>query len=132
MQKLKWSFQYFMKSKLFKLVIWQVGGILLSNLLTSSAWSMPTDPTRPPDLVLFKLNQRSANEVMNSTQRLTAIFVYPHYKIAIIDNQVKRTGDRVGEYVVTSIKRNVVELTGNHNKRMMLKLSPTIKQITRD
>src|SRR3990167_5164008 len=72
------------------------------------------DPTRPPDRVLTPAKAQPLT--------LTAIFIYPHKRIAIINGQAVTMGDRVGEFTITSINTYSVELVGSQNNREMLQL----------
>jgi len=86
-----------------------------------------TDPTRPPESILSH-SEKKGLPASAHTLSLTAIFIYQHYQIAIINNQAVRTGDRISEYVVTSISKDAVELTGANDDRILLRLTPSVKQ----
>lgn len=75
------------------------------------------DPTQPPGAL-------SAPDTITAGQPLdlTAIFVYPHIKIAIINGQVVKAGDHLGEYIITTINEDTVELTGPQNTLEVLRL----------
>ena len=85
--------------------------------------SLIKDPTRPP-------RQTLALPSINETQdlELTAIFVYPNQKFAIIDGKRVTVGDTMGELTVTVITPNTVELTGPEKNKEILRLSLPVKQ----
>ncbi len=96
--------------------------ICLVSLIGLMGFTDMRDPTRP-----FGFVSDSINSEANSLD-LTAIFIYPHYRMAIIGGQITFLGDKVGEYIVTNINSNTVELSGSDNKKLVLQLVSTIKQ----
>lgn len=83
------------------------------------------DPTRPPTFTTVTTDPSASAGNLN----LTAIFVYPTYKMAIINNRSLLVGDRLGEYTVTNIEQNTVELADPQNNKMTLTLVNQVKQI---
>lgn len=79
------------------------------------------DPTRPPSF--------SAPDLASSPSELTlyGIFDYPTHRIAIINGMRVFVGDKLGEYIVTAIDRNTVELSKSKNETLVLSLVPQVK-----
>lgn len=80
------------------------------------------DPTRPPTYSSTK------QAIVGSKQLvLNAIFVYPRDRFAMINNQVFRIGDKIGEFTVTNITPYTVELLGAQNSKEVLQIVQQIK-----
>lgn len=86
------------------------------------------DPTRPPD---YSQTSGSKSPLLPDALTLTAVFIYPSYRIAIINNRVLKPGDQIGQYTVTTIDTNTVELVGPQHGKEILSLSPAIKTLRR-
>lgn len=86
------------------------------------------DPTRPPNVTTPA--EGTAAQASGQGDSLTAIFDYPDHQVAIINNQVMRVGDRIGEFTITAITPYTVELTGPNNTRQVLELVSTVKEAT--
>lgn len=102
---------------------WLLKLAIIALWLCTGASSL-TDPTRPPDYVPSK----SQSMKITGPMTLTAIFSYSDYKVAIINGERLRVGDKVGDYTIIKIKANGVELIGPNDKVEMLSLLPTVKQ----
>jgi hypothetical protein len=81
------------------------------------------DPTRPPNV---STNPNAAE--VGQPLAVTAIFVYPNRRIAIVNGQNVVVGDHVGELTVTSINQDTVELEGPQHTREVLQLVEPVKQ----
>ena len=79
------------------------------------------DPTRPPGFV----GTGTAN---NKSLEVTAIFIYPTHRIAIINGQVLMVGDKINEFTVTTIEPNTVELVGSEQHVETLSLTMPVKE----
>ncbi len=86
--------------------------------LLLGATSLP-DPTRPSNI---------GNTLSNQPLALTAIFIYPSYRVAIINGVALKPGDHINEYIVTTIDTYTVELTDPQNNRETLHLLTPIKE----
>lgn len=80
------------------------------------------DPTKPP-LVLMTPQTLT----MNQPLELTAIFIYPKYRFAIINGVIMKPGDKIGEFTITMINPYTVELTGPQGTQQLLQLVIPIK-----
>lgn len=78
------------------------------------------DPTEPPGF--------QGAESAKNPFGLSAIFIYPHQRFAIINGVEMEVGNHLGEYIITTITPNTVELTGNGNKIEVLQLITSVKQ----
>ncbi|EKD71873.1 MAG: hypothetical protein ACD_46C00080G0008 [uncultured bacterium] len=87
---------------------------------------MAIDPTKPADFVANPTLSNSAISLNSLT--LNAVIIYPSYRIALINGQILMNGDHIGEYIVTNIELNTVELTGPQDKKIILNLVTSIKQ----
>jgi hypothetical protein len=95
----------------------------LSVLLLTGAAAL-VDPTRPPDALL----PESKGMTPASPLQLTAIFIYPDHRFAIINGQKASAGEKVGEYTIINIQRDTVELKGSQDNLVNLSLLPIIKK----
>lgn len=84
------------------------------------------DPTRPPNVTTP--GDGTSSEKSQQGDSLTAVFDYPEHQVAIINNQVMRVGDHIGEFTITTITPYTVELTGPNNTRQVLELVSTVKE----
>lgn len=84
------------------------------------------DPTQPPDSI-FKKNKQG-DIISTKPLELSGIFIYPTYRLAIVNGQTYMEGDKIGEYVINTINKDTVELSGPQNARVVLQLSATVKQ----
>lgn len=82
------------------------------------------DPTRPPGVI----TSPTANTTTAQPLELTAVFIYPSYRMAIIGNQKAMISDHIGEFIVTNILPYTVELTGQQNNKVILQLAAPVKQ----
>jgi len=100
--------------------------VLLVALLASSCLTgavQLVDPTRPPD-ALIPNSQKLAIE---GPLKLTATFIYPDRRIAIISDQVVMVGNQVDTYTIINIQRDTVELKGSDETPVTLTLLPAVK-----
>ena len=95
---------------------------ILSTLFLTGAAAIP-DPTRPPDALIPASNKINAT----GTLGVTAIFVYPNHRFAIINGQMVRVGDKIGEYTIINIQHDTVELTGSQDTSLVLPILPIVK-----
>jgi hypothetical protein len=84
------------------------------------------DPTKPPDAYLKK--EETVVKTTTGTLVLHAIFTYSGRTVAIINEQAVSMGDQIGDFSVTSIHGNTVELLGKDGKSLTLELTPEVKQ----
>lgn len=82
------------------------------------------DPTQPPGAIFNPQDDSSVSGALV----LNAVFIYPTYRIAIINGQAFKIGDRINELTVSSIEQNTVELTGSKNEVTVLSVGSPIKQ----
>ncbi len=82
-----------------------------------------TDPTRPPDATTSDSRSVEATGPL----QVSAVFVYPDRRLALINNQYATVGDQVGSYTVINIQRDTVELKDSHDARVTLNVVPDIK-----
>ncbi len=82
------------------------------------------DPTKPPDSQAVVKTTTSSQPLS-----LTAIFIYPSYRMAIINGQTLRIGDHINEYTITAINPFTVELMRSENSKEVLSLTLTVKQL---
>ena len=90
--------------------------VVLPLLLGATAMH---DPTEPP-------GYQGADA--KNPFGLSAIFIYPHRRFAIINGAEMEVGNHLGEYIITTITPNTVELTGNGNTLEVLQLITSVKQ----
>jgi MSHA biogenesis protein MshK len=96
---------------------------LLSITLLTGAATELVDPTRPPADMLPPIQ----NFKVKGPLQVTAIFIYPSYRTAIINGQLVRVGDQLGSHTIINIQRDTVELSGAENKTMVLNLVTDVK-----
>lgn len=82
------------------------------------------DPTRPPDQLILPSKRLKVTGAL----QVTAIFIYPSYRFAIINGQLGKPGDKVGEYTIINIQHDTVELKGAQDNSMVLPLLPSVKK----
>ncbi len=80
------------------------------------------DPTEPPDY------EEKPGTPSQGPLSLTAIFVYPEHSLVIINDQALTLGSHLGEYTITRIDPDTVELTGPQNTKEVLQLTTSVKQ----
>lgn len=97
-----------------------LGAVIVCLLMGAT---ITVDPTRPPD----SLSVPGA-PVVSQQPVVTAIFTYPTYRLAIVNGRGVKVGDRVGEYIVTTITPFTVELLGSSQTKEILKIVPAVKQ----
>tara|TARA_R110000868_G_scaffold290766_5_gene550937 strand:+ start:3362 stop:3721 length:360 start_codon:yes stop_codon:yes gene_type:complete len=98
--------------------------VTLSTLLLTGAAAI-VDPTRPPDSLL----PESKTLNISGPLKLSAVFIYPHRRYAIISNQIATIEDKVGEYSIINIQRDTVELKSSKDDSVTLTLLPTVKKV---
>ena len=96
--------------------------VILSAILLIGATAIP-DPTRPPDALIPATNKIKVTGALT----VTAIFVYPNRRFAIINGQMVSVGDKIGEYTIINIQHDTVELKGSKDSSLTLSLLPTVK-----
>lgn len=101
---------------------WILRLMFLGTLSMLAGASTFPDPTRPPGFNAIQTKTTSPQQL-----QLTAIFIYPTYKVAIVDGQAIKIGDHIGEYTVTNIDLNAVELEGPQNEKETLQLVASIR-----
>lgn len=79
------------------------------------------DPTEPP-------NANTPQQTAAQPLVVTAIFIYPAYRVAIINGQSLMVGSHVGEFIVTTINPYTVELSGTQGKEVLKLTTSMIKQ----
>ncbi len=84
------------------------------------------DPTQPPMAAVLSPTVNA--DQSPSHLQLTAVFIYPTYKLAIINGAPLKEGDHLGEYTITTIATNTVELVGPTNDKLMLTLVMDLKK----
>lgn len=94
-----------------------MGAIMINKI----ALHDPTEP--PPDFMPTK-----NSEVNYRTLNLSAIFIRPTSRWAIINGQVYHEGDAMGEYIITNIHVDTVELIDSANNKEVLQLVTPIKK----
>ena len=80
---------------------------MLSLVFLTGATTL-TDPTRPPDILIPAAKKLR----MAGSMQLTAIFIYPNRRFAVINGQSVSVGDKIGEYTIINIQHDTVELKG--------------------
>jgi len=82
------------------------------------------DPTRPPTY------QDSVSSKAQYTDNfiLSAVLISPQRRLAIINGQQVMVGDKLGEFTITSISSNTVELIGPENRKQLLQLAAPVKK----
>lgn len=86
--------------------------------------NMLHDPTEPPKA----LQPTKTSEISYSSMNLNAIFIKPFSRWAVINGQVYHEGDAVGEYIITNIDVDTVELIDSANNKERLQLVTPIKK----
>ena len=85
--------------------------ILFASLLClSSVYAEAVDPTRPPE---FAYSSQFNEQSINTVWELSAIFISPRKKVALINGQTVKEGDQIMGAAVLSIEPNVVQLEGS-------------------
>lgn len=102
--------------------------IMLSmGLINLSFAADLVDPTTPPQIVPTATTAKSV-EKPTGTMELTAIFIYPGYRLAAISGRIVKLGDKLGEFTITRITHYTVELVDPQNNRQVLKLVTSVKK----
>lgn len=81
------------------------------------------DPTRPPNVLL----PDSKSIDTSGPLQLSAVFIYPDRRLALINSQYASVGDKVGSYTVINIQRDTVELKDTENAQVRLSVVPDVK-----
>lgn len=84
------------------------------------------DPTEPPAGFLPAKN----NEISYRSMNLNAIFIKPSDRWAVINGQIYHEGEAVGEYIITNIRTDAVELIDSTNNKEILQLVAPVKKAT--
>lgn len=107
-----------------RLIIGYITGAIITLCLLGAAEPVDTltDPTRPP-VSVYQPEAASSQGAMI----VTGIFIYPTYKVAIIDGKASTIGSQIGEYTITTITPNTVELAGSENTQQVLTLVKPVK-----
>lgn len=86
------------------------------------------DPTRPPEFT----DTLAANLGINKQSlTVTAIFIYPDDRFAIINNQMARVGTKLDDFTITAITPYTVQMIDQEGKGKTLELiSNAVKQPT--
>ena len=100
---------------------------VLASLVILCGLTGMRDPTRPPDEFL-PVNKKDA--ISTNPLKLGGIFVYPNTRLAIINGQLFTEGSKIGEYVVTTINQDTVELTGPQGAMVTLEIGAAVKRAT--
>jgi hypothetical protein len=79
------------------------------------------DPTRPPNVAF------STRSIVQQEFNLSAIFIYPTYKLAMIDGKAVMVGDSFAGYIVTNMTPFSVELIDKENRKEVLTLIASVK-----
>lgn len=109
-----------------KMIVQIVSTTLLAMVFATSSRAL-VDPTRPPNYQNMNIKTQPIGSL-----KLTAIFYSQYNKSAIIDGRSYKAGDPVGEFIITKISHDQVELIGPKDKRETLTVAPIIKQEVRD
>lgn len=99
-------------------------GLLLPGLI--SAASALVDPTQPP-VTIYSPSLMGGPKSLQTLQ-VTAIYIYPTHRLAIVNGVPVKTGDHIGEFTITAINPYTVELTGPMDRKEVLKLVVNVKQ----
>ncbi len=81
------------------------------------------DPTKPPDISVSLPEEATETGVVE----LTGTFISHQSKMAMINGQWLKVGDRVGEFAITAITPYTVKLIGQQANIETLKLAPKVK-----
>lgn len=92
--------------------------VLLSLLCLSTVFADGVDPTRPPDFT----SANPESNLVGGVWELGAIFISPQKKIAVINGQSVKVGDRIQGATVFSIEPNVVQLDGSSGRISLILL----------
>ena len=84
----------------------------------------PIDPTRPANLPMSGQNESSKQPLI-----LTAIYIHPQKRLAVIDGQLVKTGEMISGFTITRINPYTVELLGPGKEPMMLQIVLPIKEL---
>jgi len=96
---------------------------IISIASMTQAFAM-VDPTRPPDELILPSKRLNVTGAL----LVTAIFIYPNYRFAIINGHLGKPGDKVGEYTIINIQHDTVELKGSQENSITLPLLPSVKK----
>ncbi len=105
-------------------IIMVIMPLMGATVINKSALHDPTEP--PPDFMPAVKN----NEISYRSMNLNAIFIKPNARWAVINGQVYHEGDAVGEYIITNIHVDTVELIDSaHNKEVLELVTPIKKMV---
>lgn len=82
------------------------------------------DPTRPPDFSAKAITSATGAQGL----KLTATYIYPHRRMAIINGSIVKEGDQIDGFTITTITPYTVELVGSQNNKEILQLVKPVKQ----
>ena len=86
----------------------------------------PTQPANNKTIETIPLSGRVNLTISDNNLALTAIFSAPHHKLAIINGQMLRIGQKIGSFTIDSIDRSYVIVRNKEGK--LMHLSPRPKQ----
>lgn len=101
----------------------RLSAFILLLTLSHLGWAA-TDPTRPYDAFL---DIQTIGESGGSLT-LYATYIYPEYRLAIINGQIFKIGDKINEFTISSIDQNTVELTNAKLEKTILRIGTMVKQ----
>jgi len=96
--------------------------IALSLFSSLPVYADLLDPTRPPEW----LNQTTP--LLMQTWRVDSILIANNRKVAIINGQVVKVGDAVGENKITAIEKDSVKLEGPDGEIVLFLIEKVVKQ----
>ncbi len=96
---------------------------MLSLLFLTGATTL-TDPTRPPDILI----PAAKKLLIPGSMQLTAVFIYPDRRFAVINGHSVSVGEKIGEYTIINIQHDTVELKGLQDSSKVLTLLPSVKR----
>ncbi|MBA3661729.1 MAG: hypothetical protein H0W64_08385 [Gammaproteobacteria bacterium] len=95
--------------------------VALLPLLSAVVAPPLVDPTRPPD------GLNPSQNTATGPLTVSAIYIFPTYRFAMINNLPVKVGDRIGGFTITNITSYTVELFGTQNEKLVLELVTSIK-----
>jgi hypothetical protein len=107
-----------------------IGMLLAASMIAAQAATIPLElPANLPD-PMRPDGHATAAGVPAGDGGLRAIHITPVSRSAVIDGRAVHIGSRIGQQVVTDIRPNVVELTGQGGQTL-LRLSPRTSGVER-
>lgn len=96
--------------------------LIMASIYTSFLYAAMQDPTRPSGYV--------GDENTNVWQ-LSAIFIYPNRRVAIIDGISVKVGDEISGQRVVAIESDSVMLDGSNGKMVLYLINKNLKHISK-